>query len=63
MTPKEVISLMKEKGHADPEIEEEEGETRITYEDALIDFFFDGEYLLAANWGVLVNEAGEIETD
>lgn len=63
MTPNEVIALMKENGYSEPEIEEEEGETRITYEEVLIDFFFDGEYLLAANWGVLVNEAGEIVND
>ncbi len=63
MSPNEVMKLMEEKGYAPPEVEEEEGETRITYEDALIDFFYDGEYLLAANWGVLVNEDGEIERD
>lgn len=63
MKPDEVKSLMAEHGYATPEEEEEEGELRITYEDALVDFFFDGEELLAVNWGVLVNEAGEIETD
>jgi hypothetical protein len=36
---------------------------RLSFEDALIDFFFDGEELLAINWGVVVNEAGEIELD
>jgi hypothetical protein len=63
MTSEEVIKLMADHGYKNPEIEEEEGETRITFEDLLIDFFFDGDELLAVNWGVLVNEAGEIETD
>lgn len=59
----EVIALMKENGFTELEIEEEEGEIRVTFEDALIDFFYDENQLLAVNWGVLVNEAGEIEND
>lgn len=63
MNPKELIALMAEHNYANPELEEEEGELRLSFEDALIDFFYDGEELLAVNWGVLVNEAGEIEKD
>lgn len=63
MNPKQVIALMAEHNYTNPEIEEEEGELRLSFEDALMDFFYDGEELLAINWGVLVNEAGEIELD
>lgn len=58
----EVIALMKEHGYEVAEKEtEDNGERRISYDDALIDFFFlDGD-MIAVNWGVLVNEQGEIE--
>jgi hypothetical protein len=59
---KEVIELMKEKGYEVAETEiDETGEKRISYDDALIDFFYNEGELTAVNWGVLVNEKGEIE--
>jgi hypothetical protein len=62
MSEEEVIALMKEKGFEVAETEvEETGEKRISYDDALIDFFFEDGELIAINWGVLVNEKGEIE--
>jgi len=62
MGEKEVVELMSEQGYEVAEEEEEEsGEKRISYDDALLDFFYmDGE-MIAVNWGVLVNEKGEIE--
>ncbi len=63
MTKDEIIALMAEHGYTNPETEEEEGEIRLTFDDALIDFFYDDDELLAVNWGVIVNEAGEIETE
>jgi hypothetical protein len=62
MTEKDIIALMKDKGFEVAEIEmETTGERRISYDDAMIDFFFlDGD-LIVVNWGVLVNEKGEIE--
>ena len=58
----QIITLMEEHGFEVAESEEdEEGERRISYDDALIDFFFHEGELIAVNWGVLVNEAGEIE--
>jgi hypothetical protein len=58
----QIITLMEENGFKVAEIEEdEEGERRISYDDALIDFFFHEGELIAVNWGVLVNKAGEIE--
>ncbi|PKP52833.1 MAG: hypothetical protein CVT92_07080 [Bacteroidetes bacterium HGW-Bacteroidetes-1] len=59
----EVIDLMKENGYSELEVEEEEGEIRVTFEDGLIDFFYDDELLLAVNWGVIIDENGDIEYD
>ncbi len=58
---KELIALMTENGFEVAEIEEESGERRLSYDDALIDFFYQEGELLAVNWGVLVNDQGEIE--
>jgi len=62
MTEEDIVSLMDEKGYEVAEIEmETTGERRVSYDDAMIDFFFlDGD-LIFVNWGVLVNEKGEVE--
>lgn len=59
----EIIALMKDNGFESFEEEEEEGELRLSFEDALVDLFYDGDELLAINWGVYVDEAGEIIDD
>lgn len=56
----QVRDLMRSHGFSELEEEDEDGEHRITFEDGLIDFFFDGETLSAVSWGVLVNDQGEI---
>jgi hypothetical protein len=62
MTENDIISLMKEHGYEVAEIENETtGERRVSYDDAMIDFFFEDGDLVAVNWGVLINEKGEIE--
>jgi hypothetical protein len=62
MTEKDIIALMKEKGYEVEEVENETtGERRVSYDDAMIDFFFEDGDLIAVNWGVLVNDKGEIE--
>jgi hypothetical protein len=62
MTQDDIIALMKEKGFEVAEIEmETTGERRVSYDDAMIDFFFIDGDLIVVNWGVLVNEKGEIE--
>lgn len=62
LNEQQVIELMKENGYDLAELEvDDDGERRISYDDALIDFFFHKEHLIAVNWGVLVNEQGEIE--
>jgi hypothetical protein len=62
MTEEDIIALMGEKGFEVAEMElETTGERRVSYDDAMIDFFFlDGD-LIIVNWGVLINEKGEIE--
>jgi len=56
-----IIQLMQEHGYSEFEIETEEGENRLTFEDGMIDFYFDTSELIAVSWGVLVNKEGEIE--
>jgi hypothetical protein len=56
----EVIELMHENGFTELEEEEEDGEHRVSFEDALIDFFFEGKQMTAVSWGVLVDDQGNI---
>lgn len=58
----EIIELMKENGLTMIDSEEEEwGEKRVSFDEALIDFYFQKNELVTVNWGVFVNEDGEIE--
>ena len=62
MKESEIIDLMKANGYNEIDTEaEDNGEYRLSFEDGLIDFFFEDKELIAINWGVLVNEQGEIE--
>lgn len=56
----EVIELMRENGFKELDEEDEDGEHRVSFEDAMIDFFFDGDKMSAVTWGVLVDEQGNI---
>ena len=56
----DVVKLMKDNGFKDVEEETEDGELRVSIEDAMMDFFFDGDVMTAVSWGVLVDEQGEI---
>ena len=61
MNEAEIIKLMSDKGYEVAEAVMEENEKRVSYDDALADFMFQDSELVAVNWGVLVNEEGEIE--
>lgn len=62
LNEKEVIELMNANGFTEIEAEiEEEGEKRLSFDQALIDFFFEDDVLAAINWGVLINDQGDIE--
>ena len=56
----EVIELMRENGFKELEEEDEDGEHRVSFEDAMIDFFFTGDKMTAVSWGVLVDDQGNI---
>ena len=56
----EVKELMRENGFSELEEEDEDGEHRISFGDAIIDFFFDGDVMKAVNWSVLVDDQGNI---
>ena len=56
----EVIELMHENGFKELEEEDEDGEHRVSFEDAMIDFFFNGDEMTAVSWGVLVDDQGNI---
>ena len=60
LTKEKIIDLMKEHGFKGLEEENEDDEFRVSFEDALIDFFFEDEMLTAVSWGVLVDEQGDI---
>lgn len=58
----EIIELMKEKGYKNIDTDNEIwGEKRISFDDALIDFYFKNDRLISINWGVVINEKGEVE--
>ena len=60
LTKEEIIDLMKKQGFKELEEETEDSELRVSFEDALVDFFFDEEGLTAISWGVLVDDQGDI---
>ncbi len=58
---KEIIALMQDNGFGEYETELETwGEKRLSFENAQIDFYFDQEKLVTVNWGIVVNNQGEI---
>ena len=60
LSKEEIIDLMKKQGFKELEEETEDEELRVSFEDAMIDFFFDEDELTAVSWGVLVDEQGDI---
>lgn len=60
LTKEEIIDLMMQHGFKELEEEKEDDEQRVSFEDAMIDFFFDEDGLAAVSWGVLVDEQGDI---
>ncbi len=61
LNKKEITTLMAKNGFTKTDSEKEEGEERLTFEEAMLDFFFEKEKLIAVSWGVLLNDEGEIE--
>ena len=50
LKPDALVNMMKTKGFALSEKETDEGETRFSFDDAMIDFFFEGEKMTAVSW-------------
>jgi len=57
-----IISLMKNNGHENYEIEMEEDDKRYSFDEGMMDFFFVNGKLEYMNFGVLVDEEGNFET-
>ena len=57
----EIISLMKQNGNVEFETETEMGDKRLSFDIGMMDFFFRDEKLIYMNFGVLVDENGNIE--
>ena len=57
----EVVELMKNNGHTQYEVEIEDKDRRLSYDYSMIDFFFRDGKLVYMNFGVLVDEEGNIE--
>ncbi|RLD48843.1 MAG: hypothetical protein DRI88_02145 [Bacteroidetes bacterium] len=63
LTEDGIVELMKNNGHTHYEVEiEEEKDRRLSYDYSMIDFFFRDGKLVYMNFGVLVDEQGNIET-
>ena len=61
MKEEELIKFMKAEGYSDldteiMEAEEFDNEKRVSFDDAMIDFFFEEGVLTAASWGVFLDE-------
>ncbi|MCF6170638.1 MAG: hypothetical protein L3J66_06645 [Bacteroidales bacterium] len=61
LTEKELIALLAENGHSTFEREEEEKDIRLSYDFSMMDFFFRDGKLVFMNFGVMVDENGQIE--
>lgn len=58
---KELIDLMKKHGFEDIEEEDEEwGEKRITFDEAMLDFYFEDGMLNSVSWGVAIDDDDNI---
>lgn len=60
-TEKYIISLMEKNGHVEYETESELGDKRLSFDFGMMDFFFRNGNLIYMNFGVMVDENGNIE--
>jgi len=62
MKEAQVIELMKANGIVEVEAEDEAwGERRLTFNDAVMDFYFDNEQLVSVSWGVMTDDEDNVE--
>ncbi len=50
LSPNQLIKLMKENGMELSETETDGGETRFSFDKAMLDFFYEGDTMTAASW-------------
>ena len=56
LNEKQIIELMETKGYREIDTEDEEwGERRISYSDAVMDFYFEDDQLISVSWGVMID--------
>lgn len=60
MSEAEIIDLMKRNGHPDYDKETEEGDTRLSYEEEMVDFYLRDGKVAFVNWDVIVDEEGNV---
>ncbi|MFP4289803.1 MAG: hypothetical protein ACLFQS_11150 [Bacteroidales bacterium] len=52
----QIVELMNKKGFDDMDAEDEEwGERRISFNDAVMDFYFENDKLISVSWGVMID--------
>ena len=56
LNEKQIIELMETNGYREIDTEDEEwGERRISYSDAVMDFYFEENQLISVSWGVMID--------
>jgi hypothetical protein len=56
MNEKQIIELMQSNGYKELDTEDEEwGERRVSFTDAVTDFYFEDDRLISISWGVLID--------
>lgn len=60
MTEKEAIDLMTNNGFPDFDKETEEGETRLSFEESMVDLYIRDGKVAFVNWDVIVDEEGNV---
>jgi len=60
MTEEQVIALMTRNGIPDYDKETEEGETRLSFEEIMVDFYLRNGKVAFVNWDVIVDEEGNL---
>ena len=56
LNEKQIIELMETNGYREIDTEDEEwGERRVSYSDAVMDFYFEEDKLISVSWGVMID--------
>lgn len=60
MNRNEIVEMMKKNGYKDFDMEEQDGDTCIIYDELMLDFYFNEDELVDVLWGVIVDGNGNI---